>query len=267
MASTDILASVAPSISEERPPDSPVSGWKRFSWTRTIIMHLFPAALTFAVACALAPLLLARHIPPTFGLTIAFACILTPLELGLVLYAAHKATGRWSLKALPSVIAYRQPLRRWWFLIPALFVVALALAILWTPAGNAIGSWFTSHLPYWCLPSYDNTVGFSKMAVVVTMLITLLIDGIINPTVEEIYFRGYLLPRLPVAGWRVVPVGALLFAVQHYWQPFNWVLIFTLELILIALVRKSRSIRLGIVMHVLANSFGALIALVGVLAK
>jgi len=31
---------------------------------------------------------------------------------------------------------------------------------------------------------------------------------VINPTVEELYFRGYLLPRLPVAGWRAIPLSA-----------------------------------------------------------
>jgi Type II CAAX prenyl endopeptidase Rce1-like len=67
---------------------------------------------------------------------------------------------------------------------------------------------------------------------VATMLVTLLVDGVVNPTVEELYFRGYLLPRLPVAGWRAIPVSAGLFTTQHYWQPENWLLIFVLELLL-----------------------------------
>jgi hypothetical protein len=46
--------------------------------------------------------------------------------------------------------------------------------------------------------------------------------------------------------------------VQHYWQSHSWLLIFALWLILTAFVVRSRSIRLGIVMHVLTNSFGIL---------
>ena len=60
-------------------------------------------------------------------------------------------------------------------------------------------------------------------------------------------------------------VSAALFSLQHYWQPWNWLLIFVLELILTTLVVRLRCLRLGIVMHILANSFGILVALFGVL--
>lgn len=260
-------AQTALQVSSERPTSTSARDWQRFGWPRTLAMHLLPATITFGIALLIAPILRARHIPPDFSLTVAFAFVLTPIELGILLRAAHKATGRWSLRALPAIIAYRQPLRKWWFLIPFLFVIALALAIAWTPFENAIGGALNHHFPYWFLPSYDNTVGFSRPIVIVTMLLTLLIDGIVNPTVEELYFRGYLLPRLPIAGWSIVPIGAFLFAVQHYWQPFNWCLIFVLECILITLVLRARSVRLGIVMHMLANSFGTILALIGFLAK
>jgi hypothetical protein len=54
--------------------------------------------------------------------------------------------------------------------------------------------------------------------------------------------------------------------VQHYWQPYNWPLIFVLQLLVIALVLRLRSLRLGIVMHVLANCFGIVVSLLPVLA-
>ena len=104
------------------------------------------------------------------------------------------------------------------------------------------------------------------MVLVPTLLATLAIDGVINPTIEELYFRGYLLPRLPAAGWRAIPLSAALFTLQHYWQPWHWLLIFVLELILTTLVVRLRCLRFGIVMHVLANSFGTLIILIGVLS-
>ena len=104
------------------------------------------------------------------------------------------------------------------------------------------------------------------MVLVSTLLATLAVDGFINPTVEELYFRGYLLPRLPVAGGRAIPLFAALFSLQHYWQPWNWLLIFGLQLILTTLIVRLRCVRLGVVMHILANSFGLLVTLVGVLS-
>src|SRR5205807_838165 len=109
------------------------------------------------------------------------------------------------------------------------FAVALGVAVVLSPVADRTGGWLAGVYPTWLLPGYDvTTAGFPTAVLVVTQLVTLLIDGVLNPVVEELYFRGYLLPRLPVAGWPAVPVSAALFAAQHYWQPFNWLLIFTL---------------------------------------
>lgn len=248
------------------PDASGTTTWRRLDWSSAIALHLVPAAITFAAALVLAPVMEWLHLPPSFALTVAFALVLTPLELGFLLRAAHRATGRRSLRALPAVLAYRRPLGRWALLVPALFGFAVVLLLALTPIADALGGHLAGLYPHWLLPSYDPAkAGFSKTVLVATLLVTLLVDGVINPTVEECYFRAYLLPRLPVPGWRAVPLSAGLFAVQHYWQPQNWLLIFVLELVLTTLVRKLNRVRLGIVMHVLVNSFGTLAALVAVL--
>ena len=247
------------------PAPEPAAAWGRFGWRPALALHLGPAAVTFAAALVLAPLLARLGLPRDFSLTIAFAFVLTPIELGLLLRAAHRATGRWSLRALPAVLAYRRPLGRWWLLVPALFGLAVIIAVAFTPVGNTAGGWLSGVYPHWLLPSYNSTAGFSRWVLVPTLLATLVIGGVVNPVVEELYFRGYLLPRLPVTGWGAVPLSAALFSMQHYWQPYNWLLIFALQLIATALVVRLQSVRLGIVMHVLTNSFGILVVLVGVL--
>src|SRR5215471_9043084 len=240
--------------------------WRPLGWRQTLVLNLGPAAITFAAALALAPLMGRLGLPRDFSITVAFALVLTPIELGLLLRAAHRATGRWSLRALPAVLAYRRPLGRRILLVPVLFALALAIAAAYAPISNAIGGGLAGIYPHWLLPSYNATAGFPKAVLAATLLATLAIDGVINPAVEELYFRGYLLPRLPVTGWRAIPVSAALFSLQHYWQPWNWLLIFVLELVLTTLVVRLRCLRLGIVMHILANSFGILATLFGVLA-
>ena len=69
-----------------------------------------------------------------------------------------------------------------------------------------------------------------------------------------------------MAGWPTIPLSAALFSLQHYWQPWNWLLIFGLELILTTLVVRLRCVRLGIVMHILGNSLPLLAALFGVVS-
>src|SRR6516225_10150500 len=241
--------------------------WRPLGWPQTLAMNFGPAAVTFAAVLALAPLMARLGLPRYFSFTVAEALVLTPIELGLLLRAAHRATGRWSLRALPSVLAYRRPLtRRMILLVPVLFGLALAVALAWNPVGNALGGGLAGIYPHWLIAAKDAPAGFSNVVLVSTLLATLAVDGVINPTVEELYFRGYLLPRLPVAGWRAIPASAALFAMQHYWQPWNWLMIFGLELILTTLVVRLRCVRLGIVMHTLGNSFGLLVTLVSVLS-
>ena len=241
--------------------------WRPLGWRQTLLMNLGPAAIAFCAVLALAPLMAPLGLPRFFSMTVAEALVLTPIELGLLLRAARRATGRWSLRALPAVIAYRRPLtRRVILLIPVLFLLALAVALAWNPVGNALGGGLTGIYPHWLIAGNNAPAGFSKVVLVSTLLATLAIDGVINPTVEELYFRGYLLPRLPVAGWRAIPLSAALFALQHYWQPWNWLVIFGLQLILTTLVVRLRCVRLGIVMHILTNSLPLLVTLVGVLS-
>ena len=252
---------------EARDPEAGAT-WRPLRWPQALLMNLGPAAVAFAAALALAPLMAHLGLPRFFSFTVAEALVLTPIELGLLLRAAHRATGRWSLRALPAVIAYRRPLtRRIILLIPVLFLLALVIYAAYTSSvGNALGGAFTGIYPHWLIAGNSAPAGFSKAVLVATLLATLAVDGVINPTVEELYFRGYLLPRLPVAGWPAIPLSAALFTVQHYWQPWNWLVIFGLELVLTTLVVRLRCVRFGIVMHVLGNSFGILITLLGVLS-
>jgi hypothetical protein len=70
------------------PAAAPAPGWQRLGWRPALALRLGPAAVTFAAALALAPLLAWLGLPRDFSLTIAFAFVLTPIELKLLLRAA-----------------------------------------------------------------------------------------------------------------------------------------------------------------------------------
>jgi len=76
--------------------------WRPLGWRQTLLMNFGPAAITFAAVLALAPLPARLGLPRYFSFTVAEALVLTPIELGLLLRAAHRATGRWSLRALAA---------------------------------------------------------------------------------------------------------------------------------------------------------------------
>jgi membrane protease YdiL (CAAX protease family) len=78
------------------------------------------------------------------------------------------------------------------------------------------------------------------------------------PWVEELYFRGYLLPRISRYKWWAPVISGLFFGLYHSWQPFNFLAVFLLGAALSTIVMWKRDIRLSISLHVLANVFARL---------
>jgi hypothetical protein len=100
---------------------------------------------------------------------------------------------------------------------------------------------------------------------VVIFTLAVLLRGIAIPIVEELYFRGFLLPRLSRFKWWAPVIGGLFFAIYHVWQPMAFITIFVTGVILGIIVQWKRNVYLGIIMHMLANTFSAVMALMLVL--
>ncbi len=104
------------------------------------------------------------------------------------------------------------------------------------------------------LPAGSVEDGVARWLVLVTLALRLLFSAFLVPITEELYFRGYLLPRMPVAFGRSGPVmHSFLFAVYHFDSP--WMIpVSTLGLLpTIYATRWSGSVVPGIVAHALVN--------------
>jgi membrane protease YdiL (CAAX protease family) len=62
-------------------------------------------------------------------------------------------------------------------------------------------------------------------------------------------------------------VNAALFAVQHYWQPYNVPLIFLIQLAVVYVVWWKRNIYTSMIAHCSGNVIGAVLAIVGFLGS
>lgn len=89
---------------------------------------------------------------------------------------------------------------------------------------------------------------------------------VLIPLTEELYFRGYLLPRMPAGSkvWASVFHSAL-FALYHTWTPWMFVARTLGVLPLIYIVRKKENIYLGIIAHIILNSLDFITGLVFIL--
>jgi len=83
---------------------------------------------------------------------------------------------------------------------------------------------------------------------------------------EELYFRGYLMPRISRFGAWAPLIGASFFGLYHVWQLFGLVGVFLLGTGLGYVVWWKKDIRLSIALHVAANALIRIFLLMSILA-
>lgn len=232
---------------------------------RSLMLHLLPGAFTTLLYVALVSPVTRAGFPPLLALLIATLVGFVPVELGHMLLQGKKLTGRWSLR---GVVLYerRGTWRRYALLVPAIVVLSIAAYALAAPLdriwGHALFPWLPSWYMYSDLSSYAR---FSRGALLVTFSFRLLLDGVIAPVTEELYFRGYLLPRISRFGWGAPFLNCFLFSLYHFWQPYNLPTIFILCLPMVLAVWKTQDVRVSLSVHMLLNLIGAVGSMLAVL--
>lgn len=230
---------------------------------KLIALHLVPGALVAAFYVMAAPLVAQRGLPAGVTLLLGFLLVGIPIELGYLLRLGKRRNGRSSLQ---GIVLNRERIPAWQY--PVFFLAFLSFAFgalaLLSPVTEVLAGRVFGWLPWFLRPD-----GVSPFApphrgwVLAGLVLGLVVDGLINPVVEELYFRGFLLPRLGqrLGAWAPL-VGALLFTLQHFWQPYNYPLLIVLQIPLVYAVWWKRNIYLGILVHCGGNLLGAALSLV-----
>ena len=94
---------------------------------------------------------------------------------------------------------------------------------------------------------------------IVTLAAYLAINGLLGPIVEELYFRGYLLPRMERLGRWAPLVNVSLFSLYHFWSPWQVMARIVGLGPTVYAVRWKRSVYLGMVVHCTLNTLSVLI--------
>ena len=210
-------------------------------------MHLLPGIL---VGCFF---LLARQpvanlgYPSIIALILAYTFILIPVELGYLLFQGKKKTGRFTLQ---GIISYRNSIP-WWQYLVWVFVIFIAVGVIFILL-KPVDSFLQGKLFFWMPDINDGLDGYySRTTLIVTYSLVFIFVAFLTPLVEELYFRGYLLPRMK--GKFAPLLHSFLFAVQHVLEP--WMIITrTLGFLPILFGVKKKNIYIGILAHVLCNT-------------
>jgi membrane protease YdiL (CAAX protease family) len=231
---------------------------------RLLLLFLVPGALMTLTFVALAPVVEAIGLPPIAALLAAIIGVLVPIELGVVLWASRGASGRL------AAVSYRRPIppQVWIWLVPTLIVAAFAGFGLHQVIEPLLIDRLFGWLPGWFVTpiQLDQVGAFSRMAWIVTFAGFLAINGFIGPIVEELYFRGYLLPRMEYLGRWAPLVNVTLFSLYHFWSPWQIAARIMGFGPTVYAVRWRRNVYLGMVVHCSLNTLAVMLVAAQVFA-
>ena len=248
------------SVEDETPHVSP----HQHPLPRSILLHLAPGAalLAFVVVAV------ALGIPGILALLGGIALVIVPLELGYLLYHGRRETGRWSLS---EVVGYREPLPArqialWAVPLVGWFIVMLFLSVgvLDERIADGLFSWYPDSIREFASLEGDDT--YATWVVIVFFAAAFAINGVIGPVVEELYFRGHLLPRIDRFGRGAPVLNAVLFSLYHLWTPWQNVGRILALLPWIFTVWRKRSLALSMAVHISVNCIFLLLVLAAVTA-
>ena len=249
-------------MSEERPriPIEPQMGVGR-----SIILHLLPGVLIAALALLVAPAVTRLGYPPLMALYLAILGVLIPLEYGYLLYQGWRQAGTLTFA---GVVLYRAPMPRWQLALWTVLLIGWGVAcfLLLAPVDAYLAETLFPWMPAWTLPvdPAGQAAGYARGALLTTYAVGLVLNGVAGPLVEELYFRGYLLPRLSRFGTLgSTAINVLLFSLYHLASPWQNVTRIVALLPVVYLVVRKRNIYLGIFVHCGLNTLGVLAALIG----
>lgn len=243
--------SVAIRVAAPAPDPAP----EQHTFLQSLLYHLLPGIPI--LACILLLPLLKPDWPRILMLYLAAGLGVVPVQLGILYYHGYRRNGRLSLK---GIVLYREPIAIWKLLFWA------AVTAVWSAL---VFRYTASYLDGLLMPAFEwipaNLLRVSgdldqyayglRLAAALTALIC---NCLVAPPVEELYFRGFLLPRMEgLKGWAPT-ANSVLFSLYHLFSPWQNLTRIVALIPMVSAVRANRSIWISILSHCALNTFGTI---------
>ena len=229
---------------------------KQLSKTRAIIYHLYPGVIITVFFILVTPYFISNGLPPQLSMLVAIVLVVVPI----ISFHLLKAKQKEELARIKDLFTYTQKLsnkKLVFYTIGLIFFAFLVYGLL-QPVNEIIADKLFFWLPDWY--QVRDFSGYSKQIILITLIVNLVLNGFLAPFAEELYFRGYLLPRMQDWG-KVAPIAnAVLFSMYHFWQPQIYLTLIIALVPLSYLTWKTKSLKLAIYTHCGLNIVGAILS-------
>ncbi len=233
---------------------------------QSFLLHVLPGALATITFIVIKPKLDPLGYPPLLAFLLAILLIDVPIMLVVLFYEGKKLNGEYSLSGIVTYCE-KTPWGVFALIFIGAFILVFVLITLITPINTFVTEKLFSGLPKWIyLEEQSQYLVYAKNLLILTFTFQLVLTGIVLPWLEELYFRGYLLPRISRYGLWTPWISGLFFGLYHVWQPFGFLTVFVLGVVLSFITRWKRDLRLSISLHVFANAITRLAFLLAALS-
>jgi uncharacterized protein len=228
----------------------------RFAWARPVLFHLAPGIGMAVAFAAIAWLVRPLDWPPSLAILLAWALVGVPLLMGTLLHQGRQLNGTWSLH---GILLYRTPLpwRQYAWIVPVLLVWAALASTLLYPLAEFLRLNLFAAWPQWLsLSSLVQSPTRYSTSILWTIVALSAVLNLVVPITEELYFRSFLLPRLPVPRRLAPLVSTVLFSLYHFWLPWDFIGRIITLLPVVYVVQWKQNVYVSILVHCILNLMG-----------
>lgn len=231
---------------------------EQHSVARTVVLHLLPGLLLLAFYVAALPVVRALGFPSLMAIFLGIVFVVVPFQMGYLVYRARRDGTPFG-----EVVRYREPLPKVRFagLVVSVFSWSAVCAVFFIPPLDAF---FLENAFFWLPGSVFLAEDFSRYsaaALLVTWASGLVLNGFVAPVAEELYFRGYLLPRISRIGAWAPLLDTVLFSLYHFFTPWQNAGRILSLLPMVYAAWWTRNIYVSMAAHVLGNVASILLLL------
>lgn len=228
---------------------------KKHTAFQTLLLHLLPGLVLLLVMIILIPFAkwlgfggLEGYFAGNLGIIVA----MLPLQFGILLYTAKKIE---RTDQISKLIPFQEKSKPWEYLIFILVILAWSLVVsaLLSPLENGLRDGLFRFIPDAVAMRNIDVSALPKDKLIFLACFSIFANGIIAPVIEELYFRGYLLPRINLSPKLAVLANAALFSAYHFFSPWYFFSRLLMMLPIYYWVMKRKNIRFSLIAHLIAN--------------
>lgn len=260
------LTPTAPSVTLGPRSAMPVVQAEQHSVARSVALHWLPGLLALGIYLLAGPWVMTLGYPPDFAVVLlALPAAVILFQMGYLLYEGKRRNGKFSVD---GIVLYREAMPVWQYCVFVLLLIVWNAAV-YMPLLAITGEWLKNALYSWA-PSWflaESDYAQYPQNVVQVMALVYIPAYTLFGVLEELYFRGYLLPRISRFGVWAPILSTALFTVYHFDILQNAVSIFVGFLPIAYLTWRKKNVYLAVIAHALVNLIASLMAFLPVLMR